>query len=142
MQEAEEELEDFLRRIDLTNEQIQAIMDIISNMSFADTLGDARPTLSREGQIVQDADWLDGLGSIGITRAVYYGDPLIRPREHMNREEYRTERDETVINHFYEKLLKIKDMLNTETARKIAAHRQQIMEDFLNEFFLEWDAKA
>jgi uncharacterized protein len=90
------------------------------------------------------------LGSIGITRAVYYGgshgeriyDPLIRPREHMNREEYRTERDETVINHFYEKLLKIKDMLNTETARKIAAHRQQIMEDFLNEFFLEWDAKA
>ena len=135
---------------DLTNEQIQAIMDIISNMSFADTLGDARPTLSREGQIVQDADWLDGLGSIGITRAVYYGgshgeriyDPLIKPREHMNREEYRTERDETVINHFYEKLLKIKDMLNTETARKIAAHRQQIMEDFLNEFFLEWDAKA
>ena len=60
----------------------------------------------------------------------------------MNREEYRTERDETVINHFYEKLLKIKDMLNTETARKIAAHRQQIMEDFLNEFFLEWDAKV
>ena len=150
VKEAEEELEDFLRRIDLTNEQIQAIMDIISNMSFADTLGDARPTLSREGQIVQDADWLDGLGSIGITRAVYYGgshgeriyDPLIRPREHMNREEYRTERDETVINHFYEKLLKIKDMLNTETARKIAAHRQQIMEVFLNEFFLEWDAKA
>lgn len=53
VKEAEEELEDFLRRIDLTNEQIQAIMDIISNMSFADTLGDARPTLSREGQIVQ-----------------------------------------------------------------------------------------
>lgn len=150
VREAQEELEDFLRRIDLTNDQIQAIMNIISNMSFSSTLGVTRPVLSREGQIVQDADWLDAIGGIGITRAIYYGgshgeriyDPHVQPRENLTHAEYRDESNETVINHFYEKLFKIKDMLNTKTARQIAEHRQQVMRDFVDEFIREWNSEA
>ena len=68
-------------------------------------------------------------------------DPAIKPRHNMSREEYRNLANETIINHFDEKLLHLKDMMNTETAKKIANHRQQVMLDFLDEFHAEWDAK-
>lgn len=147
--EAQSELREFLRKIDFTQDQVKAVMDIIENMSFASTLKDQRPQLTPAGQIVQDADWLDAIGAIGIVRAVYYGgrhseriyDPQIKPRQHMTREDYRNLNDETIINHFYEKLLKLKDMLNTNAAKKVAAHRQQFMEDFLDEFHDEWSSK-
>lgn len=124
-------------------------MDVINNISFAHTLDKEEVKLSIIGQIVRDADWLDAIGAIGITRAIYYGgghrekiyDPAIKPRHNMSREEYRNLANETIINHFDEKLLHLKDMMNTETAKKIANHRQQVMLDFLDEFHAEWDAK-
>lgn len=148
--DAKSELREFLRKIDFTQDQIQDVMDIIENMSFASTLKEQRPQLSPAGQIVQDADWLDAIGAIGVTRAIYYGgshaekiyDPKISPRQNMTRDEYRNLNDETIINHFYEKLLKIKDMLNTTAAKKVAEHRQKFMEAFLDEFKNEWEAKA
>ena len=149
VKDAKSELREFLRKIDFTQEQIQAVMDIIENMSFASTLKAQRPQLSPAGQIVQDADWLDAIGAIVIVRAVYYGgnhgekiyDPQIAPRQQMTRDDYRNLNNETIINHFYEKLLKIKDMLNTDAAKKMAEHRQKFMEDFLSEFKAEWDAE-
>lgn len=149
VKEAQSELREFLRKIDFRNDQIQAVMDIITQMSFANTLEGQRPQLTLEGQIVQDADWLDAIGAIGIVRAVYYGgkhgeriyDPLIKPRENMDRNEYRNLSHETIINHFYEKLLKLKDMLNTKAAKRVAEHRQQIMLEFLDEFKQEWNAE-
>ena len=149
VKEAQDELREFLRKIDFTHDQINQVMDIITKMSFADTLDGQRPELSLEGQVVQDADWLDAIGSIGVVRAVYFGgqhseriyDPAMAPRQNMTRDDYRDLNHETIINHFYEKLLKIKSMLNTSAAQKIAQHRQQVMLEFLEEFKSEWDSE-
>ena len=146
---AKQELVDYLKQNDFSDEQVKIIMDVINNISFAHTLDKEEVKLSIIGQIVRDADWLDAIGTIGITRAIYYGgghhekiyDPAIKPRHNMSREEYRNLANETIINHFDEKLLHLKDMMNTETAKKIANHRQQVMLDFLDEFHAEWDAK-
>ncbi|MDN4847508.1 HD domain-containing protein [Ligilactobacillus salivarius] len=142
------ELQEFLASLEFTSAQIEEISFIITHMSFAHSLQDDDFQLSLSGQIVQDADWLDAIGAIGITRAIYYGghhgekiyNPALAPRTNMTREEYRNLDDETIINHFYEKLLKLKDMLNTPTAKKIAEHRQQVMLDFLDEFKNEWNS--
>lgn len=146
---AKRELQDYLAAHDFTTEEIQTIMDVISNISFAHTLDGEKIQLSPIGKIVRDADWLDAIGALGITRAIYYGgahhekiyDLAVKPRQNMSREEYRNLADETIINHFYEKILKLKDMLQTPTARQIAEHRQQVMLDFLAEFKAEWKAK-
>ena len=95
---------------------------------------------------MQDADRLEAVGAIAITRAITYGavknrilyDPAIPPRIAQNKAEYRND-DSTTINHFYEKLLLIKDRLNTDTAKKIATSRHQFMLDFLAQFKAEWD---
>ncbi|ARY92571.1 MULTISPECIES: HD domain-containing protein [Lacticaseibacillus] len=128
----------------LTDEQIQAIIAIIDHMSFKANLGKRQP-LSIEGQLVQDADRLDAIGAIGIGRAFMYGgahggrmyDPALAPRTALTPSSYRT-KESTIINHFYEKLLKLKDQLNTSAAKQLAEHRQQVMEDFLTEFKAEW----
>jgi uncharacterized protein len=146
---AKAELKAYLLDQDFSAEQVTTIMNVISNISFAHTLDGEPIHLSLVAKIVRDADWLDAIGAIGITRAVYYGgrhreriyDPATKPRENMSREEYRNLADETIINHFYEKLFKLKDMLQTKTAREIAEHRQQVMYDFLNEFKAEWNAE-
>lgn len=146
---AEQELCDYLATHGFTTEQVTTIMDTISNISFAHTLDGEPIHLSIVGKIVRDADWLDAIGALGITRAIYYGgghhekiyDPAVKPRQNMSRKEYRNLADETIINHFYEKILKLKDMLQTTTARQIAEHRQQVMLDFLAEFKAEWQAQ-
>ena len=146
---AKQELQGYLADHDFTAEEIQTIMDVISNISFAHTLDGEEIQLSPIGKIVRDADWLDAIGALGITRAIYYGgahhekiyDPAVKPRQNMSREEYRNLADETIINHFCEKILKLKDMLQTATARQIAEHRQQVMLDFLAEFKAEWKAE-
>lgn len=140
------EMEKLLATAEFESDQASAVMDIISNMSFSANLVE-RQTLSLEGQVVQDADRLDAIGAIGITRAIYYSghfgetiyDPVIAPREKMTKEEYR--QPGTTINHFYEKLLKLADQLNTAPAKKIGQHRNQVMLDYLAEFKAEWNGE-
>lgn len=147
---AQNEVKEFLQGIGMATDQVNTVMETIENISFAHTLEGHQIQLSKTAQIVRDADWLDAIGAIGITRAIYYGgahreviyDPKIKPRKKMNKQEYRNLDDETIINHFDEKLLGLKDKLFTPTARVIAEHRQQVMLDFLHEFHQEWDAKA
>lgn len=141
-------LKNRLREWLFTEDEINEIVDIITHMSFSKNLKE-NYYLSFAGQIVQDADRLDAIGAIGIARALTYGgvhkrvlyDPSISPRTNLTKEQYRNEKG-TTINHFYEKLLLIKDQLNTTTAKQIAIKRQQEMLDFLNNFKLEWEGKA
>ncbi|MGM9891753.1 HD domain-containing protein [Limosilactobacillus sp.] len=147
--EAKEELWTYLEQNGFDDADIVTIMDVITNISFAHTLDDEPIHLTKVGEIVRDADWLDAIGAIGIIRAIYYGgahhekiyDPLVKPRENMTHDEYRNLDDETIINHFYEKILKLAGMLQTPTAQRIAVHRQQFLKDFLTEFHHEWDNK-
>lgn len=123
---------------------VKKVFEIIDNMSYSANLK-THHKLSLEGQIVQDADRLDAIGAIGIARTFYFGghfgeimyNPRIMPRTGMDKAEYR--KRGTVINHFYEKLFKLKDQMNTPTAKKIAEHRQQVMRDFVAEFVDEWN---
>lgn len=134
----------FLLSIGVDPEKIEAITDIIDNMSWSHSLENATH-LTLNGQIVQDADRLDAIGAIAVVRAITYGavknrvlyDPSVPPRIAKDKATYRSN-DSTTINHFYEKLLLIKDKLNTDTARAIAIPRQQFMLDFLSEFKAEW----
>lgn len=145
----EHEIKEFLLSIDFTEEQVDEVLYITHNLSFSKSLSKNPPKLSLAGQIVQDSDRLDAIGAIGIIRAIYYGgahaetiyDPTIEPRQSMNKAEYRNLNNETIINHFYEKLLKLTAMMNTPTAKKIAEKRHQYMLDFLDEFKAEWDAE-
>lgn len=125
---------------------IDHIQEIISTMSFRG--GGKPPMRTPEGEAVQDADRLDAIGAIGIARAFIFSghtgrpmhDPESPPRLSMSEEEYRR-REGTAINHFYEKLLRLPELLNTDPARKIAEHRMAVMEDFLEEFAGEWDGE-
>lgn len=137
------ELQDYLRSLNLTTEEMRAIFDIIENMSYRKNLSQ-KATLSLEGQIVQDADRLDAIGAIGIGRTFYYGgnkhnimhDPNILPRTKLNEDNYK--QPNTVINHFYEKLFLLKDMMNTQTAKQIAEQRHEILVKFVKQFEQEW----
>jgi uncharacterized protein len=122
------------------------ILKIISEVSFRGS-GEIIIPSSIEGKIVQDADRLDAMGAIGIARTFAYGganqreifNPEQAPAIHKTFEEYKTKQSHT-INHFYEKLLLLKDLMNTETAKKLAAQRHQIMVSFLEDFYDEWNA--
>ena len=102
-----------------------------------------------EGKIVQDADRLDAMGAMGIGRTFAYGghagremyNPDIKPRLHLTPEQYKNNNSPT-INHFYEKLLLLKDLMNTKTAKKIAAGRHKFMDKFLDRFYKEWESEA
>lgn len=141
---AEAEVKQFLEQQDVSQSRIQAIFEIITHMSFSKNL-EHHYQLSLAGQIVQDADRLDAIGAIGIGRAFYYGgahghvmyDPQVAPRQKMTHEEYRQE--EIVINHFYEKLLKLADLMNTNAAKQLAKQRTNVLTDFLDEFKAEWN---
>ncbi len=124
--------------------EVAAICDIINNISFRG--GKERAALSLEGQIVQDADRLDAIGAIGIARAFTYGgakqralyDPNDVPVIGQDVAQYKNNKTST-INHFYEKLLLLKDRMNTEAAKQIAQQRHAYMENFLREFLKEWE---
>ena len=138
---------DFLESQDVSEEIIGKVLFIIQNISFKNR-GEAPENLPLELKIVQDADRLDAIGAIGIARTFNFGGfknnlmfhPEIPPKLSMTKEEYK-KNEGTTINHFYEKLLLLKDLMNTETAKKIASERHDFMLKFLEEFSKEWDVK-
>jgi uncharacterized protein len=137
---------EFLATLDIAPELTRHVLKIIENISFKNSLSSSKGALftSLELQVVQDADRLDAMGAIGIARAFNYGgfmnraiyDPEIMPKMNMTKEEYKRS-DAPTINHFYEKLLLIKDRMNTATGRKMAEERHQFMLDFLEQFYKE-----
>ena len=135
----------FLQSIAVEEEAVNHVKLIIQHMSFKNSF-DKNSFTSKEMQIVQDADRLDAIGAIGIARAFTYGgfknrvlyDPAIKPEEHLSKESYKNTTAPT-INHFYEKLLLLKDMMNTTAGKKIAAKRHQFMLDYLDQFYREWE---
>ncbi|HEY0047042.1 MAG TPA: HD domain-containing protein [Flavobacterium sp.] len=138
---------DFLQRQNLDQHLIDHVISIIENISFKG--GNFERTFnSIELQIVQDADRLDAIGAVGIARAFNYGgfknralyNPDIKPELGMTKEQYKSSKSPT-INHFYEKLLLLKDKMNTESAKKIAEGRHRFMEAFLQQFYDEWNGK-
>ena len=137
-----------LRSVEVDEQTVDHVAAIIRDMSFKGA-GVSTPMPTREGMIVQDADRLDALGAIGIARAFAYGgargrvlyDPEAAPVLHATVEEYRSHRGST-LNHVCEKLLLLKDRMNTESARRIADERHRFMEHFLRKFFAEWEGQA
>jgi uncharacterized protein len=136
---------EWLGSLDVDPTVIEHVCQIIADISFKGA-GVEQPVVSLEGKVVQDADRLDALGAIGIGRAFAYGgakgrliyDPDVKPREHCTAESYLKDGG-TTINHFYEKLLLLKDRMNTATGRTIAEKRHQYMEEFLRRFLDEWE---
>lgn len=136
---------EFLKTQEVSNQDTAHILKIIENVSFKGG-NEEQIFNSMELKIVQDADRLDALGAIGIARTFNYGgfkgralyDPEIEPNLNMTKEEYKASTAPT-INHFYEKLLLLKDLMNTETGRRIAEKRHRFMEDYLRQFYSEWE---
>lgn len=137
----------FLQSQQVDKSVIDHVVNIIQHMSFKNSLEKNKATFtSKELEVVQDADRLDAIGAIGIARTFNYGgfknramyDPNIPPNLNMTKEEYKASKAPT-INHFYEKLLLLKDRMNTETGKKLALQRHQFMEAYLNQFFSEWN---
>ena len=146
----EEKLEETLKELDIYNyiskNDIKNIIYSCANLGFsANIVG--KKELSIEGKIAQDSDRLDAIGAIGIARTFAYGgkkgNSIYDPynNESVNEEEYKQKGSKTSISHFYDKLLKIKDLMNTDTAKIIAQERHKYLEDFLQEFFVLWNGK-
>ena len=136
----------FLESQNMDAKIIDKVIDIIKNISFKNRNEVAETSL--ELQIVQDADRLDAIGAIGIARTFNFGgfknnalyDPEIPPQNSTSKEEYKNSNG-TTINHFYEKLLLLKDLMNTEKGKELAEIRHQYMENFLEQFYNEWNSK-
>ena len=137
----------FLKKENVSSEVIEHVINIIENISFKGG-NKVQDFTSKELDVVQDADRLDAIGAIGIARCFNYGgfknrkiyDPEIAPKLDMTPEEYKASTAPT-INHFYEKLLLLKDKMNTISGKKIALKRHQYMSDFLAQFYNEWEGK-
>lgn len=137
----------FLESENVSEETIVHVINIIENISFKG--GNFEKNFhSKELEIVQDADRLDAIGAIGIARCFNYGgfknralyNPAIPPKLGMTKEEYKNSESPT-LNHFYEKLLLLKDKMNTPTGKKIAEARHLYMENFLSQFYAEWEGE-
>ena len=134
----------FLQEHSVDSSIIEHVVAIIENISFSSNIGKTDAFNSSELQVVQDADRLDALGAIGIARTFNYGgfknrtlyDPEIKPNLNMTKAEYKASTAPT-INHFYEKLLLLKDTMNTKTGKQIAKERHNYMVSFLNQFHAE-----
>jgi uncharacterized protein len=136
-----------LNDLSVPEASIKKVISIIKNISFKGAKVKT-PMNTIEGKIVQDADRLDAMGAIGIARAFAYGgsksrpmwDPASKPQLHKSFPSYKKSNSSS-INHFYEKLLLLKDMMNTATGKKMAAERHLFMKKYLDEFFDEWEGK-
>ena len=138
---------EFLESENVDEEIIMHVVNIIENISYKG--GNFEKKFSYiELDVVQDADHLDAIGAIGIARTFNYGgfknralyDPNIAPNSSMTKEEYK-KNDSPTLNHFYEKLLLLKDKMNTETGKQIAQERHRYMEGFLAQFYAEWEGE-
>ena len=137
--------EEYLKKLTVPDSIIIQVCRIIEEVSFKGA-GVATPATSIEAKIVQDADRLDAIGAIGIARAFAYGgykhremhNPAIQPEAHASFEAYKKNTGPT-INHFYEKLLLLKDLMQTATGRKLATQRHDYMLAFLDQFYQEWN---
>ncbi len=141
------EVTQVLHEESLLQEDSDHIIEIITTMSFSSGSKEGMRTL--EGKVVQDADRLDAIGAIGIARTFMYGgskgeamhQPNLAPRtEPMTKEEYR-HGESSIINHFYEKLFKLKNLMNTKTGRKLAEERHRFMEGYITQFLAEWEGR-
>lgn len=138
---------EFLHRVGLDEERTLHVQQIIRYMSYKASLGRI-DFHSKELEVVQDADRLDAIGAIGIARAFHYGgfknreiyNPDIPVDANLNKEAYKNTTAPT-LNHFYEKLLLLRDKMNTDTARQIASGRHDFMESFLQQFYGEWEGR-
>lgn len=139
---------EMLAKHGVSKEIIDHVGQIIAEGSFKGAGVQTKPS-TLEGEIVQDADRLDAIGAMGIARAFAYGghkgrliyDPNIKPIMHSTKEEYSKNQSPT-INHFYEKLLLLKNLMNTTSARKLAEERHAFMEVYLDRFYKEWKGTA
>ena len=139
--------QNFLKKQRVDNEIIKHVINIIRYISFKNSFDKKRNKFtSKELEVVQDADRLDAIGAIGIARCFNYGgfksralyNPEISPNLDMSKEEYKNSNAPT-INHFYEKLLLLKDKMNTSSGKKIALSRHDFMVEYLNQFYSEWN---
>ncbi|XP_012462604.1 uncharacterized protein LOC105782421 [Gossypium raimondii] len=149
---SEEKLvENFLEEEGIAESKKMKILSIIKGMGFKDELtGVGNQEFPPEFGVVQDADRLDAIGAIGIARCFTFGgnrnrvlhDPAIQPRLDLSKEHYMKKEEQTTVNHFHEKLLKLKDLMKTKAGLRRAEKRHKVMEEFLKQFYAEWDGKA
>lgn len=140
-----ERVSDWLEKNKVADLDAQKILFIVDNVSFSKEK-DGKKINTIEGFVVQDADRLDALGAIGIARTFAFGgnrnrklyDPNQKPKNIETFEQYKNG-ESTSINHFYEKILLLKDMMNTETGKQLARKRHEFVENYLNQFFQEWE---
>jgi uncharacterized protein len=137
---------EWLESLGAKEDLINEVVHIVDNISFKGSTFSKMESL--EGKVVRDADRLDALGAIGIARCFTVGgsmgneiyNPEIKPRLNLSKEEFK-KHNGTQINHFYEKLLLLKDAMNTKTGKELAIHRHEFLEKYLEEFFEEWEGK-
>ncbi|KAF3327964.1 HD domain-containing protein [Carex littledalei] len=145
-------VERFLDEEGLQESKREKILSIIKGMGFKNEVSQTAPIkFPAEFGVVQDADRLDSIGAIGIARCFTYGgsvnqilhDPNIPPRQNLSKEKYMNKDEkQTTVNHFHEKLFKLKDLMKTEAGKRRAEKRHKFMQDFLREFYEEWEGKA
>ncbi|HEY8891794.1 MAG TPA: HD domain-containing protein [Clostridium sp.] len=138
---------EWLESLGVDGNTINSVTKIIETMSFKGGTTNADQK-TKEGKVVQDADRLDALGAIGIARAFAYGgfkerelhNPNIKPQKYKDFEQYKKSVG-TTVNHFYEKLLLLKNLMNTESGKSMAIQRHEFMEEYLDQFFKEWNCR-
>ncbi|PKA55035.1 hypothetical protein AXF42_Ash003672 [Apostasia shenzhenica] len=144
-------VEKFLGEEGVEESKKEKILGIIKGMGFKNEIAMSAKDSSLEFCVVQDADRLDAIGAIGIARCFTYGgnknrilhDPAVAPRQNLSKEKYMNKDEkQTTINHFHEKLFKLKDMMKTEAGRRRAGRRHKFMEEFVEEFYEEWSGRA
>ena len=142
------EVRDLLTRVGVAANQTDQVLTIIQSISYKGG-NQNHLDLTLEGQIVQDADRLDAMGAIGVARTMAYSghhqriihDPEVAVRQNMTLDQYRSHQG-TAITHFYEKLLLLKDLMKTKTAKELAKGRHAFLEAYLDQFFAEWDGQC